>query len=560
MKAHLSKIAGLALAASLVLASAAIAQSSQPPSTPIDPQRLSDEVKALSADAFEGRGPATRAEPKVLDWIIAQMKAAGLKPAGEHGGWTQDVPLARFELKGPIHLAMSYGGQSHELTQTKEITVRAQLPVDRVEVANAPLVFVGYGVTAPEVGWDDFKGVDLKGKIAICLVNDPDFAAKPGEDAYGKFGGKAEAYYGRWTYKYEEAARRGALGMLVIHETAPASYGWNTVKNSNSNAQFDIVRADPTASHTLVEGWIQHDLAEALFKAAGLDMDAEELRARSSAFRPVALKGETLSADYAVDHQNIVSHNVLGKVEGTVHPDQTLFYTAHWDHLGVGVPDAKGDRIYNGAIDNADGVASILEIGRQFAQGPAPQRTIIIMSVTAEEKNLLGTEYYATHPLYPLAKTVADINIDALSGSGPARDISVSGDSKGELQDLLVALAEKQGRRFTPDAEPAAGHFFRSDHFPFAKRGVPALSIESGQDLYDGGVAVGKAKKDAYIAQRYHQPADEWDTTIDFEGMAIDDGLAYELGLELANSDLWPGWKPTSEFKAARDATAAERR
>jgi Zn-dependent M28 family amino/carboxypeptidase len=557
MKARASKIAGIAL--SLVLAGSAAAQSS-PPSTPIDPQRLSAEVKELSADAFEGRGPATLVEPKVLDWIIAHMKDAGLKPAGERGGWTQDVPLARFELTGPIHLAMSYGGQSHALTQTSEIVVRAQLPVDRVKVANAPLVFVGYGVTAPEVGWDDFKGVDLKGKIAICLVNDPDFAAAPGEDAYGKFGGKAEAYYGRWTYKYEEAARRGALGLLIIHETAPASYGWNTVKNSNSNAQFDIVRADPAASHTLVEGWIQHDLADALFKASGLDLAAEEVRARSRAFRPVVLKGDTFSADYAVDHQNIVSHNVLGKVEGTVHPDQTIFYTAHWDHLGVGVPDARGDRIYNGAIDNADGVASILEIGRQFAQGPAPQRTVIIMSVTAEEKNLLGTEYYASHPLYPLSKTVADINIDALSGSGPARDISVSGDSKGELQDLLVALAQKQGRYFTPDPDPEAGHFFRSDHFPFAKRGVPALSIESGQDLYDGGVAVGKAKKVAYVTFRYHQPADEWDTSLNFQGMAIDDGLAYQLGLELANSTLWPGWKPASEFKAARDATAAERR
>ncbi len=558
MKALPSKIAGIAL--SLALAGHAFAQSNTPPSTPIDPQRLSDEVKELSADSFEGRGPATRAEPKVLDWIIAHMKAAGLKPAGEHGGWTQDVPLARFELTGPIHLAATYGGQTHELTQTQEITVRAQQPVDRVQVANAPLVFVGYGVTAPEVGWDDFKGVDLKGKIAICLVNDPDFAAQPGDDAYGKFGGKAEAYYGRWTYKYEEAARRGAIGMLVIHETAAASYGWNTVKNSNANAQFDIVRADPAASHPLIEGWIQYDLAKALFAASGLDLEAEKVRARSAAFHPVTLKGDTLSADYAVDHQNIISHNVLGKVEGTLHPDQTIFYTAHWDHLGIGQPDARGDRIYNGAIDNADGVASILEIGREFASGPAPQRTIIIMSVTAEEKNLLGTEYYASHPLYPLAKTVADINLDALSGSGPARDVSVSGDSKGELQDLLITLAEKQGRHFTPDAEPEAGHFFRSDHFPFAKRGVPALSIESGQDLYDGGVAVGKAKKAAYVALRYHQPADEWDTSLDFRGMAVDDGLAYELGLELANSDMWPGWKPGSEFKAARDVTAAERR
>ncbi len=562
MRVKVSALSRLSLAACLgiALAGHAAAQGGQPPPTPIDPQRLSDEVRELSADSFEGRGPATRAEPKVLDWIIAHMKAAGLKPAGERGGWTQDVPLARFQLPGPIQLSVTYGGQTHALTQTEEIVVRTEQPVDRVAVANAPLVFVGYGVSAPEVGWDDFKGVDLKGKIAICLVNDPDFEAKPGEDAYGKFGGPAETYYGRWTYKYEEAARRGAIGMLVIHETAPASYGWNTVKSSNSSAQFDIVRDNPAASHTLIEGWIQHDLAEGLFKAAGLDLEAEKVRARSSAFRPVVLKGEAFSADYAVDHSQIVSHNVLGKVEGTVHPDQTLFYTAHWDHLGVGVPDAKGDRIYNGAIDNADGVASILEIGRQFAMGPAPQRTIVIMSVTAEEKNLLGTEYYASHPLYPLAKTVADINIDGLSGSGPARDVSVSGDSKGELQDMLIALTQKEGRYFSPDAEPQAGHFFRSDHFSFAKRGVPALSIESGHDLYDGGLAVGKAKAHAYVAQRYHQPADEWDTTLDFRGMAIDDGLVYALGLELANSDLWPGWKPGSEFKAAREATAAERR
>jgi Zn-dependent M28 family amino/carboxypeptidase len=561
MKAQISALAGLGLAASLAVALAghALAQSSQPPSTPIDPQRLSDEVKELSADSFEGRGPATLAEPKVIDWIITHMKAAGLKPAGEHGGWTQDVPLARFELTGPIHLAMTYGGQAHALTQTQEIVVRAERPVDRVKIENAPIVFVGYGVSAPEVGWDDFKGVDVKGKIIVCLVNDPDFAAQPGEDAYGKFGGKAETYYGRWTYKYEEAARRGAIGMLIIHETAPASYGWNTVKNSNGNAQFDIVRDNPAASHPLVEGWIQYDLAKALFQASGLDLEAEKVHARSAAFRPVVLKGDSFSADYAVDHQKIISHNVLGKVEGTLHPDQTILYTAHWDHLGVGQPDAKGDRIYNGAIDNADGVASILEIGRQFASGPAPQRTVIIMSVTAEEKNLLGTEYYASHPLYPLAKTVADINIDALSGSGPARDISVSGDSKGELQDLLVAMAERQGRHFTPDAEPEAGHFFRSDHFPFAKRGVPALSIESGHDLYEGGVAVGKAKAEAYVAQRYHQPADEWDTGLDFRGMAIDDGLAYELGRDLANSTVWPGWKPASEFKAVRDATARER-
>jgi Zn-dependent M28 family amino/carboxypeptidase len=427
-------------------------------------------------------------------------------------------------------------------------------------VEKAPLVFVGYGTTAPERGWDDFKGLDVKGKIIVCLINDADFEAQPGDGSAGKFEGKAMTYYGRWTYKYEEAARRGALGMVIVHETEPASYGWNTVKNSFDGAQFDIVREDASKAHPLVQAWIQRDLAVDIFKAAGLDFEAEKARARQADFKPVELKGAALSAHYAVDHTVTVTHNILGRIEGTERPDETVLYSAHWDHLGVGAPDAKGDRIYNGAIDNADGIAAILEIARQFKKGPPPKRTVLFMAAAAEEQGLLGSEYYATHPLYPLAKTVADINIDALSGSGPARDISVSGDSKGELQEMLIAEAEKEGRRFTPDPEPGAGHFFRSDHFPFSKLGVPALSIESGEDLYQGGKEAGVAKRKAYIDQRYHQPADQWDATIDFRGMAIDAGLAFKLGRDLANSKRWPGWKPDSEFKAIRDASASERR
>jgi Zn-dependent M28 family amino/carboxypeptidase len=559
MKSSLLAVLLLSLASAAPAVIAHAAPASQPPATPADPQRLSDDVKVLSSDAFQGRGPATPAEAKSIDFIVTHMKAAGLKPAGERGGWTQDVPLARFEVSGPVKLSVTAGGATRPLTQTQEIVVQVLRPVDKVAIAHAPLVFVGYGVHAPDQGWDDFKGVDLHGKIAVCLINDPDFEAKPGEDAYSKFGGKAETYYGRWTYKYEEAARQGALGLLIIHETDAASYGWNTVKNSNGNAQFDIVRDDPAKSHPLLQGWIQHDLAADLFKSAGLNLETEKARARSSGFHPVQLKGETFSADFTVNHSKIISHNVLGKVEGTAHPDQTIFYTAHWDHLGVGQPDAKGDRIYNGAIDNADGVASILELGRLFAHAPAPKRTVVFMAVTAEEKGLLGSEYYASHPLYPIGKTVADINIDALSGSGAAKDVSVSGDSKGELQDMLAADAGKEGRYFTPDSEPQAGHFFRSDHFSFSKRGVPALSVESGRDLYVGGVAVGKAKADAYVAQRYHQPADEWDTSIDFRGMALDLGLVYTLGRDLADSNQWPGWKTGSEFKTLRDASAAER-
>jgi Zn-dependent M28 family amino/carboxypeptidase len=544
------------LCAAASAASAAWGAEPQLPPTPIDPARLSAHVKVLSSDAFEGRGPGTRAEAKVIDYVVKAMKAAGLSPGGPAGAWTQDVPLARFEVKGPVALSLTAGGATKALTQTQEAVVQTLVPTSHVSIKDAPLVFVGYGVKAPERGWDDFKGYDLKGKIAVVLINDPDFETpKP-----GKFDGKAMTYYGRWTYKYEEAARQGALGMLIVHETAPASYGWNTVKNSNAIAQFDIVRDDPTKAHPLLQGWIQRDVAVDLFRKAGLDFDAEKARAQTEAFTPVALKGATFSADYAVESTRIVSHNILGKLVGTRRPDEVVMYTAHWDHLGVGAPDAKGDTIYNGAIDNADGVAAVLELARVFAHAPRTDRTVVFMNVTAEEKGLLGTEYYASHPVYPLAKTVAMLNTDALTADGPARDISVSGDSKGELQDLLAAAAQKQGRRLTPDQEPGAGHFFRSDHFPMAKRGVPALSIESGMDLYAGGEAAGRKGKEDYVTHRYHQPADEWSASWDLRGQAIDVGLIYTLGRDLADSRVWPGWKPGSEFKAARDASADARK
>ncbi|MBE7217296.1 MAG: M28 family peptidase [Caulobacteraceae bacterium] len=545
--------------AALAFAAPAVAQTNGPPATPIDPARLSQIDRALSTDAMEGRGPATQAEPKVIDYIVGQMKAAGLQPGGADGAWTQDVPLARFEVTGPVTLSLAAGGKAQALTQGDQAVVQTLVPVNHVDIRNAPLVFCGYGVKAPELGWDDFKGVDLHGKIAVVLINDPDFEAPAGSPVAGKFGGKAETYYGRWTYKYEEAARQGALGMLIVHETAPASYGWNTVKNSNANAQFDIVRDDPTKSHALLQGWIQRDLAVDMFKKAGLNFDAEKRRAMTAGFRPVALKGETFSASYAVNSSRIVSHNILGVLKGSRHPEQTVFYTAHWDHLGVGAPDAKGDRIYNGAVDNADGVASILELARVFARAPRTARSVVFMSVTAEEKGLLGSEYYATHPIYPLAKTAAVFNIDALDTDGPARDFTISGDSKTTLQDDLAAAAARDGRRFTPDPIPEAGHFFRSDHFSFAKAGVPAVSIGSGQDLYAGGVAAGKAWQEDYVKTRYHQPADEWSPSMDWRGVALDLGLIYDVGRTIANESSWPGWKAGSEFRAVREASAAQR-
>ncbi|HEX7885901.1 MAG TPA: M28 family metallopeptidase, partial [Phenylobacterium sp.] len=420
---------------------------------------------------------------------------------------------------------------------------------------DAPVVFVGYGVKAPERNWDDFKGIDLKGKVALVLVNDPDF-----ETGIGDFGGKAMTYYGRWTYKFEEAARRGAIGFLVIHETAPASYGWATVKNSNAGEIFEVIRKDPRRAHAPLEGWVQRDPAVAMLKAAGLDFEALKKQAQTREFKPVELKGVTFSADAAVDAQKVVSHNVVGAVPGAKHPNERVFYTAHWDHLGVGQPDAKGDKIYNGALDNASGTAMLLELGRAFAKAPKPDRTVVFLSVTAEEKGLLGSEYYASAPLYPLATTVGVINMDGVGPSGLARDFTTSGNAPLTLQDELIEVGKAHGRSYSPDPRPQAGSFFRSDHFPFAKVGVPAISFGGGEDLVVGGRTAGAAKRAAYTANQYHQPSDEFDPNWDPKGFEADGTLLFDLGQKLANSRIWPEWKQGAEFKAARDRTKAQRK
>ena len=548
MKKTLAGILGLWFAATAAIAA-----------TAFDPERLSDEVKTLASDAFEGRGPATPGEQRTVDYVIAQFKAAGLEPGGERvngqRGWTQAVPLLRSEIVGSPQLGLTLGNAIRPLQQGEEIAVRAALNgARRIDIDKAPLVFVGYGVKAPERHWDDFKGTDLKGKIALVLVNDPDY-----ETGQGDFGGKAMTYYGRWTYKYEEAARQGALGVLVVHETAPASYGWATVKNSNTNAQFDIVREHPAAAHTALEGWIQRDLMLALCRQAGLDFEALKQAAQRRDFRPVTLAGASLSAHYAVDAKLITSRNVVGLLPGRSRPDETVIYSAHWDHLGIGLPDAKGDRIYNGAVDNATGTAALIELARAFAQGPRPERSVVFLNVTAEEKGLLGSEYYATHPLYPLAKTVGVINMDALDPHGPARNFSISGTARLDLLDDLIAVAGKHGMSYAPDPHPEAGSFFRSDHFPFAKQGVPAISYESGDDWVDGGVAAGEAAHKAYVQLHYHQPSDEWQQDWPFTGMAHDLPILQELGLQLANGHAWPNWAADAEFRAIRDASADER-
>ena len=523
------------------------------------PQRLSAVDKFISSDAFEGRGPATRAETKTINYIAQQFAAIGLKPGGDtvggKRGWFQDVPLLKSEFPTAPRFTLNLGnGQTVSLTQGNEIALKAPLNGQgSVNLANVPLVFAGYGVSAPERNWDDFKGTDVRGKLIVVLINDPDF-----EGGEGDFGGKAMTYYGRWTYKYEEAARRGAAGVLIVHETDPASYGWNTVKNSNTNSQFDIVRQDPAAAHTPFESWIQRSLAEQIFAASGLNFDQAKAAARTRAFRPIPLKA-TLTATGQANVATITSHNVVGYLPGKKYPDETVIYSAHWDHLGIGRPDDRGDTIYNGALDNATGISQLIEQARAFAREPRTDRSVVFLAVTAEEKGLLGSEYYAQNPLFPAAKTAGVLNTDGGQLWGRARNFTISGNAKLDLLDMLIAEGKRQGRYYSPDPHPEAGHFYRSDHFSFAKVGVPAISFGSGNDLVNGGTARGEALGKEYVEKHYHQPSDEWSPQWDFTGMAEDTQLLHNLGRDLANSRDWPNWSPESEFRATRDKSAAER-
>jgi len=526
-------------------------------------QRLSQVDKMLSSDAFQGRGTAAPIEPTVIQYIADQLKASGVQPGGDivdgKRTWFQKVPLLESQIVGTPQISLDENGTVVAPQQGPEIAVLAPLNgASRIDIQNAPLVFVGYGVDAPERGWNDFKGQDMHGKILVELVNDPDFAAAPGEPVAGKFGGKAMTYYGRWTYKYEEAARQGAAGVILIHETAPASYGWEVVQNSNTVPQFDIVRQNPASEHTQFESWIQRPLAAQLFQRAGLDLDQEEVAARSAGFQPVPLKA-TLSAHYSATPQVITSHNVVGILPGKKYPDETIIYSAHWDHLGIGKPDATGDRIYNGAVDNGTGVSQLIEQARVWAHGPRPDRSVVFLAVTGEEKGLLGSSYYATHPLYDIGKTVANLNVDAWQPVGRQKDFTIRGTAKLDLIDDVVEAGKAQGRYYTPDPHPETGGFYRSDHFSFAKQGVPAISFSQGLDLVNGGIARGEALASEYNRLHYHQPSDEWHADWDWSGVAENAELLHQVGLRLANSREWPNWSADSEFRATRDATAAER-
>ena len=528
----------------------------------IDPARLTETVKTLASDTFEGRAPGTAGEDRTVGYLIARFQALGLEPGGPDGQWVQTVPLLHTRLGTPSVLRFTTPKAAVALEQSRSIYVSTIRPDDVASIAKAPLVFVGYGVTAPERGWDDFKGVDVKGKVLVFLVNDPDFAAKPGDPAAGKFGDRTMTYYGRWTYKFEEAARRGAIGALIVHETAGAGYGWNVVI-SPGGENYDIARKPEDVTSLRLQGWIAGDAASALFTAAGLDLAALEVTARTPGFRPVPLPGVTLDASIPVTHERIDSHNVLARIAGTKRPQESVMFGAHWDAYGKGPPDAQG-RIYRaGANDDALGIAGLLEIARSIKAGPAPDRSVVFAAWTAEERGLLGSEYYATHPVFPLETTVANLAIDILQTAGAGNDVVLVGKGQDTLEDDMARVAATQGRRITPEGLPERGLFYRADHFSFAKRGVPVLlmmGIAGATDLKQGGVKAGQAWIDAYTGQCYHQACDQWSPDWNLAGAVQDIGLIGQIGDELAHTSRWPRWKDGSEFKAVRDRSETLRR
>ena len=533
-------------AAALLAASPATAQ--------VSPERLSADVKTLASDAFEGRAPGTPGETKTIAWLIAQFKAMKAQPGGPNGSWTQAVPL--------VHTRMGSGtvrAGDTPLVQGRDVYLSTVRGVDRVAIANAPMVFVGYGVSAPERGWDDFKGLDLKGKVAVFLVNDPDFEAVAGDDAKGKFGDRRMTYYGRWTYKYEEAARRGAVAALIVHDTPGAGYGWNTV-TAPAGENYDIVRKDPE-SRVMLQGWLEGGAATRLFAASRLDLATLRKAARRSDFRPVALQ-QAFTTDLPVKHDTAVSQNVLAKLPGTKHADEVVMFGAHWDAYGIGAPDAQGRTIRPGANDDGLGVAGVLELARNFARAPRTDRSLVFALWSGEERGLLGSETYAVNPVYPAAKTVANLTLDILQTARPAKDVMLVGAGQNSLEDMLGDAAKAQGRVVTPEALPERGLFYRADHFSVARRGVPTLllmAISGAPDLITGGRTAGQAWLDGYM-KCYHQTCDAWGADWDLRGAAQDVGLFQTIGTKLANSRLWPEWRDGSEFKSVRAESEGERK
>ena len=525
---------------------------------------MSEITRVLASDEFQGRSMGTAGEEKTVAYLIEQFRDAGLEPGGENGGWTQTVPLIRTKLQSPVKLSFRQGGKTTALRSPDDVYLSTVRAVDKARIANAPMVFVGYGVNAPERGWDDFKGVDLKGKVAVFLVNDPDFEAAAGEPVAGKFSGQTMTYYGRWTYKFDEAARRGAIAALIVHDTPGAGYGWNVVQSA-AGENFNIVLSPDAQQPVLLQGWIQGPVAETLFKREGYDLAELRRRSRTAGFRPIPLKA-TFSADSGVELERITSRNVIGKITGSKYPAETVSYGGHWDAYGVGPADAQGRTIRPGAADDALGIAAMIEIARKFANGPKPERTLVFAAWTAEERGLLGSEYYAQHPLYPHETMVANLTLDTLQWAGPVKDVVLIGKGQSEMEQILAEAAQAQGRYITPEGHPERGLFYRADHFSLAKRGVPVLlnmALAGAYDLENGGREPGERWLSDFTGKCYHQTCDAWSPNWDLRGAAQEAELFYAIGARLANSREWPKWLPSSEFakvrQQSRPAASGER-
>jgi Zn-dependent M28 family amino/carboxypeptidase len=524
-----------------------------PAAAQVSQETMRRAVQTLSSDAFEGRAPGTAGETKTLDYLVKEFTRVGAKP-GNDGSWFQTVPMVEITAKdvSPMTFATPKGAVAASYGPEMVVgTYRTGSP--RVAITGSPVVFVGYGINAPEKKWNDYAGVDVKGKTVVILVNDPDYET-PGLS--GPFNGRAMTYYGRWTYKFEEAARQGAAAAIIVHDTVPAAYGWNVVQSSWTGAQ-QVPDGVPDASLSAAIGWITQDKAKALFAAAGQDLAALTAAAKKPGFKAVPLAGTTMSVSFDVATRKHESKNVVALLSGTTHKDEYVLYTAHWDHLGRCEKAPDGDDICNGAVDNATGTAALIALAEANVKaGPTP-RSQLFIAWTGEESGLLGSDYYGRHPVVPLRQTVGGVNIDALRFTGPAKNVVVVGGGKSELDAWLDRALKKQGRVATPEPTPEKGFYYRSDHFSLAKQGVPMLYIENGDDLVTGGKAAGEAMAADYEKNRYHGPKDEYDPKWDWSGMMQDLTIYYDVGRALATSDAWPNWLPGDEFRAIRDRSRA---
>ena len=517
----------------------------------ITAEGLMQHIKDLSADSMEGRAPGTPGEEKTVAYLESQFKALGLKPGNPDGSYIQNADLIGYKAR-PTGSYVS-GGKTISLKYPDDFIANSRHERPETKVTGSDVVFVGYGIVAPEYGWDDYKGMDVKGKTLLMLVNDPQIRVA-GDTTLdtAMFKGRAMTYYGRWTYKYEIASEKGAQAAILIHETGPAGYPYTVVRGSNSQEGFDVISPD-AGKRVPVEGWLTLEKAKEILTAAGQNFDSLKAAATKKDFKPVALNAKA-SYDVKIDSRRIKSKNVVAKLEGSDKKDEYVVYTAHWDHLGKDTT-LKGDQIYNGALDNASGSASLLQIAKAYTKLPTPpKRSILFLAVTAEEKGLVGAKYYGTHPLYPLDKTVANLNMDGINQWGKTSDFTVIGLGNTTLDDDLTAVLQSQNRTVRPDAEPEKGFYYRSDHFEFAKQGVPAMHVDAGTNYIGKSAEFSQKKRDEYTDNDYHKPSDEVKADWDLSGGVQDVQTLFQVGNRVANADGIPQWKAGTEFKAKRDS------